>query len=56
MADYKKMYMELFNKLTVVIKELQEVQRQTERMYIESAEPKVIVLLPEAHTDSDHKD
>lgn len=57
MADYKKMYLELFNKVTVVIKELQEVQRQTERMYIESSESKIILL---AHKDdvrnSDNKE
>jgi hypothetical protein len=46
MANYKKMYLELFNKVTVIIKELQEVQRQTERMYIESSESKIILLTP----------
>jgi hypothetical protein len=46
MANYKKMYLELFNKVTVIIRELQEVQRQTERMYIESSESKIILLAP----------
>jgi len=35
MADYKKMYHTLFNKITDIINELQEVQRLTEEMYIE---------------------
>ena len=38
MADYKKMYHTLFNKLTDVIEELQEVQQKTEEMFIESEE------------------
>lgn len=57
MADYKKMYLELFNKVTVVIKELQEVQRQTERMYIESSESKIILLAHKDHVrKSDNKE
>ncbi|MEN6326948.1 MAG: hypothetical protein ABFD18_12185 [Syntrophomonas sp.] len=52
MADYKKMYLELFNKVTIVIKELQEIQRQTEQLYIESSESKIILL---AHKDDVRK-
>ena len=34
MNDYEEMYKALFNKITDVIEELKEVQRQTEEMYI----------------------
>ncbi len=37
MADYKKMYTELFNKVTDVIEQLQEIQRATEHLYIETS-------------------
>lgn len=36
MADYKKMYFALFNKITDIIEDLQEIQQQTEEMFIES--------------------
>jgi len=38
------MYFELFNKITDVIIELQEVQRKTEEMYLNSEEPQIIEL------------
>ena len=38
------MYTKLFNKITDVICELQEVQRETEEIYINSGEPTLIVL------------
>lgn len=43
MADYKKMYFELFNKITDVIEELKEIQCKTEAIYMEcdSAEEEV---------------
>lgn len=34
MADYRKMYLTLFNKITDVIEELEEVQQMAEEMYI----------------------
>jgi len=43
-VDYQKMYTKLFNKITDVICELQEVQRETEEIYINSGEPTLIVL------------
>ncbi len=43
MADYKKMYYTLFNKITDVIAELQGVQQQTEEMFI-SQEEQIIKL------------
>ena len=44
MADYKKMYSVLFNKITDVIKQLQEVQNQTEDLYINSPEPQLTII------------
>ncbi|UWG99363.1 hypothetical protein LPY66_03990 [Dehalobacter sp. DCM] len=41
------MYTELFNKVTGIIEQLQEIQQQTEQMYIESSEPKIIRLVRE---------
>ncbi len=38
MADYQKMYSQLFNKITDVIIELQQIQEQTEELYIQSEE------------------
>ena len=38
MADYKAMYYKLFNKVSDVICDLQEIQQLCEEMYIESEE------------------
>jgi len=38
------MYTELFNKVTVIIEQLQEIQQQTEQMYIESPKTKIFLL------------
>lgn len=46
LADYKKMYTTLFNKITDVIEELQEVQKETEDLYIDSPEPKLVDFKP----------
>lgn len=46
MADYKKMYLKLFNKVTDVIGELQQVQQETEELYIKSSESDLTVLRP----------
>ena len=34
MPDYKEMYFELFNKITDVIEELKEIQREMEEKYV----------------------
>ncbi|AFM43114.1 hypothetical protein Desaci_4259 [Desulfosporosinus acidiphilus SJ4] len=44
MADYKEMYSILFNKLTDIIEEIQQVQRRTEEMYMHSKDSKFILL------------
>ena len=35
MQNYEKMYTTLFQKITEVVNQLQEIQQQTEEMYIE---------------------
>ncbi len=44
MPNYQDMYAALFQRVTAVINELQEVQQQTEEMYI-SSEPTNIRLI-----------
>jgi hypothetical protein len=44
MADYQAMYAVLFRKITAVIEELQNAQRQTEEMYISSEPPNIRVI------------
>lgn len=36
MPDYQALYITLFNKVTDLIEELQDIQRQMEEMYISS--------------------
>ena len=38
MPDYQILYTTLFNKITDIIEELQEVQRLTEELYLQSEE------------------
>lgn len=44
MPDYQKMYLALFNDVTDIIHELQEAQRKTEKMYIDSNDPSLTVI------------
>jgi len=44
MVDYKEMYSILFNKMTDIIEEIQQIQRQTEEMYIHSKDREFILL------------
>lgn len=44
MPEYIKMNEVLFNKLTDVIEELQLAQQETEKQYIESKVPRLIVI------------
>lgn len=44
MADYQSMYIKLFNKVTDVILELQQVQRDTEQQFVESNEENLLVI------------
>lgn len=47
MADYQQMYLQLFNKVTDVIEELQRAQRETEELYIKGSEPDLAMLKPQ---------
>ena len=38
MADYQKMYYELFNKVTDIIENLKQIQREAEETFITSGE------------------
>lgn len=49
--DYEKMYKTLFNKVTDVIELLQEAQKQTELMYIESPVLQTLTLMPKYNAD-----
>lgn len=44
MAAYQQMYLKLFNKVMDVIEELQQVQRETEELYIKGPEPDLAIL------------
>jgi len=43
-VDYKEMYSILFNKMSDIIEEIQEIQRQTEEMYIDSKDREFVLL------------
>lgn len=44
MVDYKEMYSILFNKMTDIIEEIQQIQRHTEEMYIDSKDREFVLL------------
>ncbi|SHN50544.1 hypothetical protein [Desulfitobacterium chlororespirans] len=44
MTNYSEMYHILFNKITDIIEELQDVQRQTEEMYLQCQKHETIAL------------
>ena len=43
MEDYKKMYYELFNKITDIIENLKKIQREAEETFITSNDDVTIV-------------
>lgn len=47
MPDYQKMYVGLFNKVTDMIEELQQAQRDAEQLYLDSADREPAVLKTE---------
>ncbi|MCY1713691.1 hypothetical protein [Caproiciproducens galactitolivorans] len=47
MVDYKEMYTILFNKVTDIIEDLQQVQCKTEEMYIQSREAEIVQMKQE---------
>lgn len=52
-ADYRQMYLKLFNKVTDVIEELQQVQQETEELYIKGSEAGLAVLKPKQDDDTE---
>ncbi|AFM39430.1 hypothetical protein Desaci_0362 [Desulfosporosinus acidiphilus SJ4] len=44
MVNYKEMYSILFNKMTDIIEEIQQTQRQTEEMYLNSKDSEFVLL------------
>lgn len=44
MADYKTMYLTLFNAVTDAVKLLQKAQIEVEEMFISQEEPKITLL------------
>lgn len=52
MSDYKTMYTVLFRKITAIIEDLQDIQRQTEEMYISSNSTN-IKILPNSKTQNE---
>ncbi|MBC2725132.1 MAG: hypothetical protein HGJ98_01380 [Desulfosporosinus sp.] len=44
MVDYEQMYRILFNKMTDIIEEIQQIQRKTEEMYIDSKDREFALL------------
>lgn len=52
MPNYQEMYAALFQRVTAVINELQEVQQQTEEMYI-SSEPANIRLFDKERVEGE---
>lgn len=47
MVDYKEMYTILFNKVTDIIEDLQQIQCKTEEMYIQSREAEIVQMKQE---------
>ncbi|SHH39040.1 hypothetical protein [Desulfosporosinus lacus] len=44
MVHYEQMYRILFNKMTDIIEEIQEIQRQTEEMFMQGKDSEFILL------------
>ena len=44
MADYKQMYYKLFNKLSDIIEEIQQVQADAEELFLESDDDEEAVV------------
>lgn len=54
MNGYKQMYLKLFNKISDIIVELQEVQKEVEEIYVSKAdEPVTRNIEFHKHTDKD---
>lgn len=56
MEDYKSMYYKLFNSTTEAIAVLQQAQKETEEMFMEAGEPKLIVIESETKKEDETED
>ena len=52
LEDYKKMYYSLFNKITDVINELQNIQQQTEEIFMTQDKSDVKICIFECEKDN----
>ncbi|MCO5385772.1 MAG: hypothetical protein NHB14_08405 [Desulfosporosinus sp.] len=55
MVDYQHMYKILFNKMTDLIEEIQQVQRQTEEMYIDSKGREFVLVKSSRNSEQPEK-
>jgi len=53
MADYRNMYVKLFNAVTDGIKLLQEAQAETEEMFIDQDDANISLLKKPEHPDDE---
>lgn len=56
MPNYKKMYYMLFNKITAVIEELQQIQQHSEEMYIQSESTEIVAIKPNSEVQPNEKE
>jgi len=54
LADFRKMYLHLFNRVTDAVSLLQEAQREGEDTYTESKDPNIVIL--DHKQDNERKD
>ena len=52
MADYKALYHKLYNRITDVIAELQQVQQEAETLYTEACDTEITMLESKNETDN----
>lgn len=48
MADYKSMYFLLFNQISDIITQLENIQKQAEEMYVESEKASLLIYNKES--------
>jgi len=55
MVHYEQMYKILFNKMTDIIEEIQEIQRQTEEMFMQGKDSEFILLKSSGNSEQPEK-
>ena len=48
MSDYQKMYMILFNRITDIIEELKEIQKEAEEIFIRDSDNIIVIKKDES--------